>query len=136
MRPHLEYAVQFWSPHHAKDVGKFEGVQRRAAEMIPSLRHKSYEERLSRQNLSYLEKRRLAGRLSECFEILDGFTNVDPTKLFVMDDSTRTRNNSAELKCGQVHSDCTKFFSTKTQMWTSSSTLNTLSPPQGSVGQF
>ncbi len=32
--------------------------------------------------------------------------------MFVMNDSTRTRNNGAKLKCRQVHSDCTKFFFT------------------------
>ncbi len=30
IKPHLEYAVHFSSPHHAKDVAKL-GVQRRAA---------------------------------------------------------------------------------------------------------
>ncbi len=51
VRPHLEYAVQFWSPHLAKDKAKLEAVQRRATKMIPSLRNKSYEERLARLDL-------------------------------------------------------------------------------------
>ncbi len=42
VRPHLEYAVQFWSPHHVKDIAKLEGVQRRATKSIPSLRNKAY----------------------------------------------------------------------------------------------
>ncbi len=104
--------MQFWSPHHAKDIVKLEGVQRRATKMIPSLRNKPYEERLAYLNLFSLEKRRLRGQLIECFKILNGFTNVDASKLFMMDDTTRTRNNGAKLKCKQVHSDCTKFFFT------------------------
>ncbi len=55
----LEYALQFWSPHHAKNIAKLEAFQRRATKMIPSLRNKSYKERLVRLNLLSLEKRRL-----------------------------------------------------------------------------
>ncbi len=57
LRSHLEYVVQFWSPHHAKDTPKLEAVQRRATKMITSLCNKPYEERLPRQNLFLLEKR-------------------------------------------------------------------------------
>ncbi len=41
VRPHLEYAVQFWSHHLAKDIAKLEAVQRRVTKIIPSLRNKS-----------------------------------------------------------------------------------------------
>ncbi len=41
VRPHLEYAVQFWSPHHTKNIAKLAAVQRRATKMITSIRNKS-----------------------------------------------------------------------------------------------
>ncbi len=110
VRHHLEYAVQFWSPHHVKEIAKLQCVQRRATKMIPFLRNKPYEERLSHLNLFSLEKRRLRGKLIECFKLLNGFTNVDVTKLFMMDDSLRTWSNGAKLKCKQANSDCTKYF--------------------------
>ncbi len=33
VRPYLEYAVQFWSPHHSKSTAKL-GIQHRATNMI------------------------------------------------------------------------------------------------------
>ncbi len=68
VRPHLEYAVQFWSPHHAKDIAKLEAVQRRSTKMISSLRNKSYKERLARQNLFSIEKRHRRGKLIDCLK--------------------------------------------------------------------
>ncbi len=62
---------------------------------------------MARLNLFFLEKR---GKLIECFKILKGFTNVDANRLFLIDDSSRTRRNGVNLRCKQLHLDCTKFF--------------------------
>ncbi len=100
----------FWSPDHAKDTAKLKGVQRWAKKIIPSMRNKTYEERLSTLNMFSLEKRR--GKLIECFKILKDFTNVDRSTLFLIDDTLRTKNNGINPKCRQVNSDCSKFFFT------------------------
>ncbi len=48
----------------------------------------------------------------ECFKILKGFTNVDASKLFSVDDKSRTRSNGVKLRWKQVQLDNTKFFFT------------------------
>ena len=39
VRPHLEYEVQFWSPHLCRDIDKMERVERKATKMIPEIRN-------------------------------------------------------------------------------------------------
>ncbi len=56
VRPHLEYAVQFWAPHHVKDIVKLEAVQQRVTKMITSLNNKPYEESMARLNEGSEEK--------------------------------------------------------------------------------
>ncbi|MCP4269647.1 MAG: hypothetical protein GY777_29425, partial [Candidatus Brocadiaceae bacterium] len=94
VRPHLEYAVQFWAPHLQKDINKLEAVQRRATKLIPSLRNKPYEERLKDLKLFTLKKRRLRGKLIECFKIIKGFTNINPSNLFTFVQNSVTRGHS------------------------------------------
>ncbi len=108
----MKYALQFWSPHHPKDIEKLEAVQRRNAKMITSLRNKSYEERLVSLNLFSLEKCRPRVKLIECFSVFNIFTNVDANKTFSFGNSSRTRGNGKKLPWKEVQLDNTKFFPT------------------------
>ena len=45
VRPHLEYAVQFWSPYLRKNINQVEAVQRRSTKCVPGYKHLSTEDR-------------------------------------------------------------------------------------------
>ena len=55
VRPHLEYAIQAWSPYLQKDIDKLEKVQRRATKMIKDLEHLDYNSRLEQLGLTTLK---------------------------------------------------------------------------------
>lgn len=112
VRPHLEYAVQFWSPYLKKDIEKLESVQRRATKLIPSLRNKPYNERLRELDLFSLKKRRIRGQLIECFKILKGFSNVNSNNLFKIAKEGSTRGNKLKLTGRKANLDITKNFFT------------------------
>lgn len=96
VRPHLEYAVQFWAPTLRKDIQRLERVQSRATKLIPSIRHMGYERRLRALGLFSLETRRLRGQLIEVFKILHGFDNLDHERLFKLNRNA-TRSNGWKL---------------------------------------
>ena len=112
VRPHLEYAVQFWSPNYIKDQNLLERVQRRATKKIPALRNLSYEDRLKRLDLFSLQKRRLRGDLIETFKILKGFDKINPDLLFQVDNTTVTRGNGMKLRVKRCNTEIRKAFFT------------------------
>ena len=97
VRPHLEYCVQFWGPHHKKDIEALEKVQRRATRMVPGIKDKGYEVRLRMLNLFKLSKRRLWGDLIEAFKFIKGINKVD-VQLFRVSLAEREGTNGNWLR--------------------------------------
>ena len=82
VRPHMEYAIQAWSPHFIKDIDCLEKVQRRATSLIKGFKKYSYEDRLHMLGLTTLEKRRLRGDLIETYKILSGKERINSEDFF------------------------------------------------------
>ena len=82
VRPHLEHAVQFWSPNLRRDIDKIEKIQRRATKMIPEIRNHSYYQLIQDLDLISLVQRRLRGQLIEVFKYLNRFTTASERGLF------------------------------------------------------
>ena len=57
VKPHLDYAVQAWSPHLQVDIDKTERVQRRATRIPIGFEKLEYEERLKRFSVTILNYR-------------------------------------------------------------------------------
>ncbi len=61
VRPHLDYAVQFWCPHYRMDmdINLLESVQKRMTKMIQGLRNLPYQDGL--KQLTFSRKTKSAG---------------------------------------------------------------------------
>ena len=79
VRPHLEYAVQCWSP--APRFGNWgiildlEKMQRKFTRLINDIGTLTYGERLKSLTLTTLAERRMRGDLIEAFKIIRGVVN-------------------------------------------------------------
>ena len=113
VRPHLEYCVQFWSPHYRKDVGALERVQRRFTRMLPGMEGRSYEERLRDLGLFSLERRRLRGDLIETYKMIRGLDRVDSDSLFPRMEKASTRGHGFKLRGGSYRTDVRGRFFTQ-----------------------
>jgi hypothetical protein len=82
--PHLEFAVQSWSPWLVKDKEVLEKVQRRAIKMVSGLGDKTYEEKLKELGMVTLEERRHQLDMVQVFKILSGHDRVEKDQWFKM----------------------------------------------------
>jgi hypothetical protein len=114
VRPHLEYAAQFWSPLLKKDIDRLERVQRRMTKMIPRVRSLPYEDRLKALNLYSLEKRRLRGQLIETFRLVRGFCSVNMGSFFNFnnDNANLRENNGYKLAKAKSNLSLTQNYFT------------------------
>ena len=70
IRPHLEHAIQAWSPHSKGDIGVLERVQRVVSKHISGMKGLSYEQRLMKLGWTTLETRRERGDLILTYQML------------------------------------------------------------------
>jgi len=76
IRPHLEYAIQVWSPYKRCNIDCLEKVQRRATKLVKGLKNCSCKVRLTKLGLTTLEERRQRGDLVEAYKIITGKEKV------------------------------------------------------------
>ena len=110
VRPHLEHAVQFWSPNLRRCIDKIEKIQRRTTKMIPEIRNHIYHRRIQDLDLISLVQRRLRGQLIEVCKYLTEFTTACARGLFDYDLNDRTRNNGAKLIVKHFNTSVAQHF--------------------------
>ena len=110
VRPHLEYAIQAWSPFYEKDKFILEQVQRRATRLIPEIKNLPYESRLRILGLTTLALRRVRGDMIQVFKFLSGSIALTSCNfLHVSDHSQVTRGHSLKLVKEFSRTDIQRF---------------------------
>jgi hypothetical protein len=104
----LEYCIQAWRPHLAKDIEILERVQRRATRMIEECKGRAYEERLGITGLTNLETRRTRADMLEVFKILTGKEGLEEGTFFTRRKGV-TRGHSMKLYKESCKKDVLKF---------------------------
>ena len=84
VRPHLDYAVQVWSPHYRRDLSLLESVQRRMTKRTQEMRDIPYETILRLLSLHSLERHKLKGDLTEAFKWCSGYNKGDVSKILLI----------------------------------------------------
>lgn len=109
VRPILEYCVQAWRPHLAKDIDLIERVQQRALRLINGLDLLSYEQRLVKLDMTTLETRWTRGDIIEVFKMFKGLDRISVNRFFVLSNTNTLRGHRLKLYKKQVRTNFGKY---------------------------
>ena len=101
VQPHLEFAVQAWSPWYSKDIQLLEKVQKRAVNMVVGLKSSTYEGKLKEINLT-LEERRLRGDMIQVWKYMHD-KNCGKDGLFRMANEQHGRSTRHTSKAFNIY---------------------------------
>ena len=104
VRPHLEYAVQAWSPWLEKDKEVLEAVQKTAARTVSGLKAQDYEGRLKELGWVSLTERRQRADMALMNGIMAERTDIVASDWFVpaANGERNTRQNTGRLNVRQL----------------------------------
>ena len=102
---------------------KLERIQRCVTKMIPRLRKKTYEKRLTELNLFPQTKGKLRGDFIAVLKIFKGYTNVNPDANFTVDQTNITKNNGYKIIGRHFETNKAKYLFSK---WNGLTTLDRL----------
>ena len=135
VRPHLEFAVQAWSPWTAADREVLEKVQKKALRQVTGLRGDTYEERLRELGMTTLEERRHRADMVMTHRILTKQEGGNASEWFNMASEservTRTASDPLNVRIRHGRLDIRKnFFSVRvTEPWNNvPSNMKTMQP--------
>jgi ribonuclease P/MRP protein subunit RPP40 len=97
VRPILEYCSSIWFPALVGEIKEIEKVQRRATKLVPSLKNKSYPERLKALDLTSLLYRRKRCDIIQVYRIVHKINNLDFNSFFKRSTNT-TRGHNWKLE--------------------------------------
>ena len=97
VHPHIEYAVTVCAPLYKKDMIAIENVQRRATQLVTSIKHLSYQERLKKLGLPSLEYRCERADLIVVYKIMNNIDQVETDTFFNFPNYATTRGHQFKL---------------------------------------
>lgn len=90
VQPHLDFAVQAWSPWLQSDVELLEKVQKKMVKNVMGLTASNYKDRLAELGLTTPTARRQRLDMIQTYKIIQGHDDVDKEEWFRLIPNDRT----------------------------------------------